>query len=170
MCCRLSLVLIAGRGNERKEFCLFLYIFQAHNKTEEACASSVVKVSELRLWWTADPPRPFQFRLTPHSFCPSVVSRESLSRLSLSTFSRLSQGTAPSFRVTLLVRPLLLAEPGPGDAPSTTQTLSVFFRPPIIRRVGLLTVSLSVLFRPRGLPFPSCDTNLSAGGFNLTGG
>jgi len=147
----------------------FSYIYQAHNKTEEACASSVVKVSELRLWWTADPPRPFQLRLAPHSFRPSVASRESLSRLSLSTLARLSQGTAPSSRVTLLVRPLLVAEPGPGDALSTTQVLSVFFHPPVIRRVGLLTITLSVLFRPRGLPFPSCDPNLTIGGFHLTG-
>jgi hypothetical protein len=56
-------------------------IFQPHNKTEEACASSVVKVSELRLWWTAYPPRPSQFRLAPHSVCPSVASRESFTRL-----------------------------------------------------------------------------------------
>jgi hypothetical protein len=99
--------------------------FQRHKKTEEACASSVVKVSELRLCWTADPPRPFQFRLAPHSFRPSVASRESFSRLSFSTLARLSQETANLYRVTLLVRPLLLAEPGLGDALSTTRVLAV---------------------------------------------
>ena len=34
-------------------------LFLSPNKTGEACASPVVKVSELRLWWTAYPPRPF---------------------------------------------------------------------------------------------------------------
>ncbi len=34
-------------------------LFLSPNKTGEACASPVVKVSELRLWWSADPPRPF---------------------------------------------------------------------------------------------------------------
>lgn len=84
-----------------------------------------LKVSELRLCRTADPPRPFQLRLAPHSFCPSVASRESFSRLSLSTPGRLSQETANLFRVTRLVRPLLVAEPGLGDALSTTRVLAV---------------------------------------------
>ena len=84
-----------------------------------------MKVLELRLCWTAGPSRPFQFRLAPHLFRPSVASRESFSRLSLSTPERLSQETANLFRVTLLVRPLLVAEPGLGDALSTTRVLAV---------------------------------------------
>jgi len=62
-------------------------------------------------------------------FRPSVSGRGSSSRFYLSTLARLSQGTAYSYRVTLMVRPLLLAEPGPGDASFTIWTLSVFFRP-----------------------------------------
>ena len=62
-------------------------------------------------------------------FCPSVSGRGPSSRFYLSTFSRLSQGTAYSYRVTLMVRPLLLAEPGPGDASCTIWTLSAIFHP-----------------------------------------
>jgi len=81
------------------------------------------------LWWTADPPRPFQLRPVPicsalrflvAGLPPAFISRR---------ISRLSQGIAFSYRVTLMVRPLLLAEPGPGDASCTTWTLSVSFRP-----------------------------------------
>ena len=81
------------------------------------------------MWWTADPPRPFQ--LCPVPICsalrflvaglpPAFIYRR---------YSRLSQGIACSYRVTLMVRPLLLAEPGPGDASCTTWTLSVIFHP-----------------------------------------
>jgi hypothetical protein len=42
---------------------------------------------------------------------------------------RLSQGTAYPHRVTPMVRPLCLAEPGRGDASRTTGTLAVFFHP-----------------------------------------
>ena len=59
-------------------------------------------------------------------FCPSVSGHGPSSRLYLSTLSRLSQGTANPYRVTPMVRPLLLAEPGPGDASCTTWTLTVF--------------------------------------------
>ncbi len=79
------------------------------------------------MWWTADPPRPFQLRPVPicsalrflvAGLPPAFIYRRD---------SRLSQGTAYPSRVTLMVRPLLLAEPGPGDASCTTWTLSVFF-------------------------------------------
>jgi hypothetical protein len=60
-------------------------------------------------------------------FCPSVSGHGSSSRFYLSTLSRLSQGIAHPHRVTLMVRPLLLAEPGLGDASCTVWTLTVFF-------------------------------------------
>ena len=76
--------------------------------------------------WTADPPKAFPTLSSSDLFCPSVSGHGSSSRLCLSTLSRLSQGTAYSYRVTLMVRPLLVAEPGPGDASCTTWTLAVF--------------------------------------------
>jgi hypothetical protein len=91
------------------------------------------------------------------------------SRRSLSTLSRLSRGTAPPSRVTHMVRPLLLAEPGPGDAPRTTGALAVFFHPPAVRRVGLPAASRSVRSGPRGPSLPSCESGLAAGGLHLTG-
>ena len=60
-------------------------------------------------------------------FCPSVSGHGPSSRPYLSTLSRLSQGIAHPHRVTLVVRPLLLAEPGLGDASCTIWTLTVFF-------------------------------------------
>ena len=94
-------------------------IFQPQIKTEETFVSSVVEVSELRFWWTADPPRPFQlrqprirsaFRLLVAGLPPALIYRR---------VSRLSPGIAFPFRVTLMVRPHLLAEPGRGDTLST---------------------------------------------------
>jgi hypothetical protein len=46
---------------------------------------SGVEVSELRLWWTAVPPRPSQLRPDPQLSAPGVRSRDFYSRLSLST-------------------------------------------------------------------------------------
>ena len=46
---------------------------------------SVVEVSELRLWWTAVPPRPSQLRPDPQLSAPGLRSRAFYSRLSLST-------------------------------------------------------------------------------------
>ena len=76
--------------------------------------------------WTADPPKAFPTLSSSDLFCPSVSGHGSSSRFYLSTLSRLSQGTAYSYLVTLMVRPLLVAEPGPGDASCTTWTLAVF--------------------------------------------
>jgi len=42
---------------------------------------SRVEVSELRLWWTADPPRPFQLRPVPRLSAPGIRSRDFYSRL-----------------------------------------------------------------------------------------
>ena len=46
---------------------------------------SGVEVSELRLWWTAVPPRPSQLRPDPQLSAPGLRSRAFYSRLSLST-------------------------------------------------------------------------------------
>jgi hypothetical protein len=81
------------------------------------------------LWWTADPPRPFQLRPVPICSALRFLVAGLLPAFIYRRAWRLSQGTAYSFRVTLMVRPLLLAEPGPGDASCTIWTLSVFFRP-----------------------------------------
>ena len=84
---------------------------------------------ELRLWRTADRSRPFQLRLTPHSFCTSVASRE-LYRppFFIDAFASISRD-----RVSLSSHPFgttaSKAEPGPGDAPGTTQTLAVSSTP-----------------------------------------
>jgi hypothetical protein len=92
---------------------------------------SRVEVSELRFWWTADPPRPSQLRPVPRRSAFRLRSRDFYSRLSLSTspafrpsgvltpHRRLSQGTASPSRVTLVIRPFL-TEPGPGDVLSIT--------------------------------------------------
>ncbi len=79
--------------------------------------------------WTADPPRPFQLRPAPICSALRYLVASLLPAFIYRRVSRLSQGIACSYRVTLMVRPLLLAEPGPGDAPCTTWTLSVFFHP-----------------------------------------
>ncbi len=81
------------------------------------------------MWWTADPPRPFQ--LCPVPICSALrfLVAGLLPAFIYRRLARLSQGTANSYRVTLMVRPLLLAEPGPGDASCTTWTLSVVFHP-----------------------------------------
>ena len=42
---------------------------------------SRVEVSELRLWWTADPPRPFQLRPVPRNSAAGFRSRDFYSRL-----------------------------------------------------------------------------------------
>jgi len=42
---------------------------------------SRVEVSELRLWWTADPPRPFQLCPAPQLSAPGLRSRDFYSRL-----------------------------------------------------------------------------------------
>ena len=42
---------------------------------------SRVEVSELRLWWTADPPRPFQLCPVPQLSAPGLRSRDFYSRL-----------------------------------------------------------------------------------------
>jgi hypothetical protein len=102
-------------------------------------------------------------------FCPSVSGHGPSSRLYLSTLSRLSQGTAYPYRVTLMVRPLLWQNPvrvtrpvPPGRLPLSSTLLT-------FRRVGLPVSSHSVDRRPYGLrrPFPicrssSCDPSLAA--------
>ena len=65
--------------------------------------------------------------------------------------SRLSQGTAYPSRATLMVRPLLSAEPGPGDAPCTTWALSVFLYPLYLqagRPSGRPVLRSNSVFRP----------------------
>ena len=81
------------------------------------------------MWWTADPPRPFQLRPVPICSALRFLVASLLPAFIYRRLWRLSQGTANSYRVTLMVRPLLLAEPGPGDASCTTWTLSVVFHP-----------------------------------------
>ena len=93
--------------------------------------------------------------------------------------SRLSQGTANPFRVTLMVRPLLLAEPGPGDAPCTTWALAVFFPPSLPSGGSALwqvrfpfcpgpktspVLPATPAFRPAGF-YVTGDSNYSCGGF-----
>ena len=46
---------------------------------------SGVEISELRLWWTADPPRPSQLRPVPQLSAAGLRSRAFYSHLSLST-------------------------------------------------------------------------------------
>ena len=62
-------------------------------------------LSELRFWWTADPPRPFQLRPVPPCSASRLRSRTDYVRLSLSTLPpkllRLSRRTAYPSRVTL---------------------------------------------------------------------
>ena len=81
------------------------------------------------MWWTADPPRPFQLRPVPICSALRFLVASLLPAFIYRRLWRLSQGTANSYRVTLMVRPLLLAEPGPGDASCTIWTLSVVFHP-----------------------------------------
>lgn len=113
-------------------------VFQAHNKTEEACASSVVVIvgtplrvdcrSALAFPTSSGSAFVLPFGCQSRALPPAVLYRR---------VKRLSQGTANPSRVTLMVRPLFLAEPGLGDALRTTRALAVFFHPTAIRRVGL---------------------------------
>ena len=78
---------------------------------------------------------------------------------------RLSQGIAFSSRVTLMVRPLLLAEPGPGDASCTIWTLSVFVNPICFqagRPSSRFAFSSLPVFRPSPVlqPFPTLRSSL----------
>ena len=141
------------------------------------------------MWWTADPPRPFQ--LCPVPICSALrfLVAGLLPAFIYRRISRLSQGTANSYRVTLMVRPLLLAEPGPGDASCTTWTLSVLFHPLHLQagrpsslfafrslpafRPSPSVSSLSTFFfrfRSRDPLRSSCDPNLAAGGLLSNGG
>ncbi len=146
------------------------------------------------MWWTADPPRPFQLRPVPICSALRFLVAGLLPAFIYRRFSRLSQGTASSYRVTLMVRPLLLAEPGPGDASCTTWTLSVFFRPLRFRagrpssRLHSVRLQSCDCFRPfhlfrsfdrfqfldllrsRDRFRPSCNPNLSVGGLLSNGG
>ena len=78
------------------------------------------------LWWTADPPRPFQ--LCPVPICSAL--RFLVSGLPPVFIYRRFRVYLKESRIPiespLMVRPLLLAEPGPGDASCTTWTLTVF--------------------------------------------
>ena len=141
------------------------------------------------MWWTADPPRPFQLRPVPICSALRFLVAGLLPAFVYRRISRLSQGTANSFRVTLMVRPLLLAEPGPGDASCTTWTLSVFFHP-LHFQAGRPSSFLAVRSFPAFQPSPSesslstfffrfgpfdplrscCDPNLAAGGLLSNGG
>ena len=112
------------------------------------------------MWWTADPPRPFQ--LCPVPICSALrfLVASLLPAFVYRRFWRLSQGTANSSRVTLMVRPLLLAEPGPGDASCTTWTLSVFFHPlyfPAGRPSSRFVFRSSLVFRLLPVSRPSPD-------------
>ena len=108
------------------------------------------------MWWTADPPRPFQ--LCPVPICSAL--RFLVSGLPPVFIYRrfhvyLKESRIP-IESPLMVRPLLLAEPGPGDASCTTWTLTVSFHIFTFRRVGLPVNSHSNGRRPFGLrrPFP----------------
>ena len=103
------------------------------------------------MWWTADPPRPFQLRPVPICSALRFLVAGLLPAFIYRRISRLSQGTAYPYRVTLMVRPLLLAEPGPGDASCTTWTLSVSFHLFTFGRVGLPVNPRSVRLQPCGL-------------------
>ena len=108
------------------------------------------------MWWTADPPRPFQLRPVPICSALRFLVAGLLPAFIFRRISRLSQGIALSYRVTLMVRPLLLAEPGPGDAPCTTWALSVCFHPlhfPAGRPSSRFAFCTSPVLRP--LPFNS---------------
>jgi len=105
------------------------------------------------LWWTADPPRPFQLRPVPICSALRFLVAGLLPAFIYRRYSRLSQGTAYSYRVTLMVRPLLLAEPGPGDASCTTWTLSVFFHP-LYHQAGRPSGKFAFCPSPVLRPFP----------------
>jgi len=85
-------------------------IFQNTKKERRLAPPLSCSLSELRFWWTADPPRPSQLRPSPPCSASQVRSRVNYSRLSFSTLPpkllRLSQGTAYPSRVTLVVRPI----------------------------------------------------------------
>ena len=101
-------------------------IFPAHNKTEEACASSVVVIigpplrvdcrSALAFPTSSGSAFVLPFGCQSRALPPAVLYRR---------VKRLSQGTANPSRATLMARPLLVAEPGPGDALRTTRALAV---------------------------------------------
>ena len=131
------------------------------------------------MWWTADPPRPFQLRPVPICSALRFLVAGLPPAFIYRRVSRLSQGIAFSYRVTLMVRPLLLAEPGPGDASCTTWTLSVFFHPLHFQagrpssRFAFCTSPVFqplpsnsnqsiflVRFQPRGLPRPFRSVDL----------
>ena len=84
-------------------------------------------------------------------FCPSVSGHGSSSRLYLSTFYRLSQGTANPYRVTLMVRPLLWQNPVRVTRPVPSGRLPFSSASCAFRRVGLPVSSHSVGRRPFGL-------------------
>ena len=120
------------------------------------------------MWWTADPPRPFQLRPVPICSALRFLVAGLLPAFIYRRVWRLSQGTACSFRVTLMVRPLLLAEPGPGDASCTIWTLSVFFSS-IHFQAGRpssgsqsFRLQLSAFFRPYGLLWLPVSSSLAA--------
>ena len=118
---------------------------------------------------SAVPPRPFQFRLAPQTFCPSVAWRGPSSRLSLSTLIASISRDRESLSSHPHGTTALVAEPGRGDAPCTTWTLAVFFHPPKLRRVSLCPVSPSDSSRSENRSRPSSDSDLSVGGFQSTG-
>jgi len=110
------------------------------------------------LWWTADPPRPFQLRPVPICSALRFLVAGLLPAFVYRRISRLSQGTAYPYRVTLMVRPLLWQNPvrvtrpvPPGRLPFSSALFT-------FRRVGLPAHSHSVGRRPRGLrrPVPIC--------------
>jgi hypothetical protein len=72
-------------GRSGTDACGVTYKFQTQKKRGGLRLLSSVEVSELRLWWTAVPPRPSQLRPDPQLSAPGLRSRAFYSRLSLST-------------------------------------------------------------------------------------
>jgi len=144
-------------------------VFPAHNKTEEACASSVVvnirtplRVdcrSALAFLTSSGSAFVLPFGCQSRALPPAFLSRRRSVYLkgpripieSPSWYDRFSWQNP--VRVTHSVPPECWPFPKPYCGPAGRPS----------------AVSLSVRFRPRGLLLPSGDPDLSVGGFHLTG-
>ncbi len=139
-------------------------LFLSPNKTGEACASPVVKVSELRLWWTADPPRPFLTSPGSAFVLPfGCQSRVFLPPFFIDAFASISRVRRRPLESPLWYdrffwqNPVRVTRPVP---PGHRRFLPPSYRP---------VVSLSVLSRSEDRFRPSVDSVLSVGGFRSTG-
>jgi hypothetical protein len=153
-------------GNIRDIF----YIFQAHNKKEETCVSSFVKVSELQLWWICRSSEAFPTLSGSAYRLPfGCQSRVSLPPFFIEVFHLYLKEPRVPLEPPLWYDRFSWQSPIRVTCPVPPEHYPFSYCPPVVQRVGLLTVSLPVFFQPRGLLFPFRDPGLSVGGFHLTG-